>query len=718
MGVIDSKNLLTATESVKAKNPKPFSRRKKNPFAKQFKLSDRNAPEQQDIQSRQKKPVLNNKPVLGSKPVLNNKKVLTDKRGPVRNNLTADGNKANERTNGSAEKKPVLTDNRKNEKKPVLLGEGNTAAKTVLSDNAKRGSEQAKTARQRSVQYPSYFAEDASKESRKTPVRIMSLGGVNEIGKNIYVYECCNDIFIIDCGLAFPDDDMLGVDLVIPDFTYLEKNKEKIRGIVLTHGHEDHIGALPYFLKKINVPVYGTRLTLGLVEGKLREHGILSQCLLNVVVPRQNVRMGCMSVEFIRVNHSIPDACAMAVHTPAGVIVHTGDFKVDYTPIEGGIIDLARFGELGNKGVLALLSESTNAERPGYTATERKVGESFKSLFAGAEGKRIIVATFSSNIHRIQQIINNAEVWDRKVAVSGRSMLNVLTTAKELNYIKIPDGMLVDIEDVNKYPPEKMVIITTGSQGEPLSALSRMSSGDHRQVTITPNDLIIISATPIPGNEKFVGKLVNELMKQGAEVVYEAMYEVHVSGHACQDELKMMLALTKPKFFIPIHGEYKHMKKHESLAIKMGIPEENIFLLNIGQVVETDSVEMKVVGQVQAGRVLVDGLGVGDVGSVVLRDRKHLAEDGLIVVVTTINRETGAVAAGPDIVSRGFVYVKESEELMEEAKQLVAKTLQNCCDRNIREWGNIKSSVRDELGNFIFQKTKRSPMILPIIMEV
>lgn len=719
MGVIDSKNLLTATESVKAKSPKPFSRRKKNPFAKQFKLSDRNAPEQQDIQSKQTKPVLNNKPVLSGKPVLNNKKVLTDKRGPVRNNIAADSNKANERTNSSAEKKSVLKDNRNNEKKSVLAGENTTAAKTtVLSDNAKRGSEQVKDGRQRSMQYPSYFAEDASKESRKTPVRIMSLGGVNEIGKNIYVYECCNDIFIIDCGLAFPDDDMLGVDLVIPDFTYLEKNKDKIRGIVLTHGHEDHIGALPYFLKKINVPVYGTRLTLGLVEGKLREHGILSQCSLNVVVPRQNVKMGCMSVEFIRVNHSIPDACAMAVHTPAGVIVHTGDFKVDYTPIEGGIIDLARFGELGNKGVLALLSESTNAERPGYTATERKVGESFKSLFAGAEGKRIIVATFSSNIHRIQQIINNAAAWERKVAVSGRSMLNVLTTAKELNYIKIPDGMLVDIEDVNKYPPEKMVIITTGSQGEPLSALSRMSSGDHRQVTITPNDLIIISATPIPGNEKFVGKLVNELMKQGAEVVYEAMYEVHVSGHACQDELKMMLALTKPKFFIPIHGEYKHLKKHESLAIKMGIPEENIFLLNIGQVVETDSVEMKVVGQVQAGRVLVDGLGVGDVGSVVLRDRKHLSEDGLIVVVTTINRETGAVAAGPDIVSRGFVYVKESEELMEEAKQLVAKTLQNCCDRNIREWGNIKSSVRDELGNFIFQKTKRSPMILPIIMEV
>ncbi len=694
MGIIDSKNLLTATESIKPKNPKPYSKRKKNPFAKQFKLTDRNASENHE-----------NDAIRNAKPVTGGKKVLIDKRGPV---LT---------DNRKSEKKPVLTDNRQNEKKLVLTDNKNNK-KPVLTDNRPHSGKNDNKQETRKQEYPSFFAEDDKKDSRKTPVRIMSLGGVNEIGKNIYVYECCNDIFIIDCGLAFPDDDMLGVDLVIPDFTYLEKNKEKIRGVVLTHGHEDHIGALPYFLKKINVPVYGTRLTLGLVEGKLREHGILSQCSLNVVVPRQNVRMGCMSVEFIRVNHSIPDACAMAVHTPAGVIVHTGDFKVDYTPIEGGIIDLARFGELGNKGVLALLSESTNAERPGYTATERKVGESFKSLFAGADGKRIIVATFSSNIHRIQQIINNAEAWGRKVAVSGRSMLNVLTTAIELNYIKVPQGMLVDIEDVNKYPPEKMVIITTGSQGEPLSALSRMSSGDHRQVSITPSDLIIISATPIPGNEKFVGKLVNELMKQGAEVVYEAMYEVHVSGHACQDELKMMLALTKPKFFIPIHGEYKHMKKHEGLAIKMGIPEENIFLLNIGQVVETDSVEMKIVGQVPAGKVLVDGLGVGDVGSVVLRDRKHLSEDGLIVVVTTINRETGMVAAGPDIVSRGFVYVRESEELMDEAKQLVKKTLQTCADRNIREWGNIKSNVRDELGNFIFQRTKRNPMILPIIMEV
>ncbi len=645
MGIIDSKNLLTATEFIKPKNAaKTFTKRKKNPMAQEFKLSDKK-------QSQQAK-------------------------------------------NGKLSQNNVL-----NNKNQPQTKSGYSGARPVLN-NSQRSAAQNRTT------------------AKRTPVRIMALGGINEIGKNIYVFECCNDMFIIDCGLAFPDDDMLGVDLVIPDFTYLEKNKEKIRGIVLTHGHEDHIGALPYLLKKINVPVYGTRLTLGLVEGKLREHGILSQCTLNVVAPRQNVKMGCMCVEFIRVNHSIPDACAMAIHTPAGIIVHTGDFKVDYTPIEGGIIDLARFGELGNKGVLALLSESTNAERPGYTATERKVGESFKNLFASGDGKRIIVATFSSNIHRIQQIINSAALWDRKVAVSGRSMLNVLTTAKELNYIKVPDGMLVDIEDVNKYPPEKMVIITTGSQGEPLSALSRMSSGDHRQVSITPNDLIIISATPIPGNEKFVGKLVNELMKQGAEVVYEAMYEVHVSGHACQDELKMMLALTKPKFFIPIHGEYKHLIKHKGLAMQMGIPEDNIFLLNLGQVVETDSVDMKITGQVQAGKVLVDGLGVGDVGSVVLRDRKHLAEDGLIVVVTTISRETGLVAAGPDIVSRGFVYVKESEELMDKAKQLIKKTLDNCAERNIREWGNIKSMVRDELGNYIYQKTKRSPMILPIIMEV
>ena len=556
------------------------------------------------------------------------------------------------------------------------------------------------------------------REMRSTPVRFISLGGLNEIGKNLYVYECSNDMFIVDCGLAFPDEEMPGVDLVVPDFTYLEKNRDKFRGIVITHGHEDHIGALPYLLKKVNVPIYGTRLTLGLVEGKLKEHGLLSQASLNVVEPRQNVKMGCMSVEFIRVNHSIPDACALAIHTPAGVIVHTGDFKVDYTPIEGGIIDLARFGELGNRGVLALMSESTNVERPGYTKSERSVGESFKNLFNSAEGKRIIIATFSSNIHRIQQIIDEAVKHGRRVAVSGRSMTNVIAKAVELNYIKVPDGTLIDIEDVNKYDPAQLVIATTGSQGEPLSALSRMSSGDHRQVTITPNDFIIISATPIPGNEKLVTKVVNELMKQGAEVIYESMYEVHVSGHACQEELKMMISLTKPKFFVPIHGEYKHMKKHAKLAMGMGIPEENIFVSDLGLVLETDGVDMKFTGSVPSGKVMVDGFGVGDVGSVVLRDRKHLAEDGMMVIVATIERESGRVLAGPDIVSRGFVYVRESEELLDEAKQLMKQVMQNCCDRNIREWGNIKSAMRDALSDYIYSKTKRSPMILPIIMEV
>ena len=561
-------------------------------------------------------------------------------------------------------------------------------------------------------------SEKKQKEIKTVPVKIIALGGLNEIGKNLYVYECCNDMFIIDCGLAFPDEDMPGVDLVIPDFTYLEKNRDRLRGIVLTHGHEDHIGSLAYLLKKVNVPVYGTRLTLGLVEGKLKEHGILGSCKLCVVKPRDTVKLGCMSAEFIRVNHSIPDACAIAVHTPAGVIIHTGYFKVDYTPIEGGIIDLARFGELGNKGVLALFSESTNAERPGYTMSESTVGNSFKNIFNQADGRRIIVATFSSNIHRIQQIVDNAALQGRKVAVSGRSMLNVIQKAIELNYIKLPAGILIDIDQVKKYPPDQVVIVTTGSQGEPLSALARMSTNDHRQVTITPNDLIIISATPIPGNEKLVGNVVNELMKLGAEVVYEKMYDVHVSGHACQEELKMMISLTKPKFFVPIHGEFKHLKKHAMLAKKMGIPEENIFIAGLGQVLETNSATMKISGQVTAGKVLVDGLGVGDVGSVVLRDRKHLAEDGLIIVAATIQKATGTLVAGPDIVSRGFVYVRESEDLMEEARRIAANTLEACCAKNVREWGGMKSAVKDSLGSFIRQKTKRDPMILPIIMEV
>ncbi len=556
-----------------------------------------------------------------------------------------------------------------------------------------------------------------TKEVRRTPVKIIPLGGLHEIGKNMTVFECSNDMFILDCGLAFPDSDMPGVDIVIPDFTYIERNKDKLRGIVLTHGHEDHIGGLAYLLKKVNVPIYGTKLTLGLVDGKLKEHGLSGKVDLVVVEPKKTVKMGCMAVEFIKVNHSIPDAVGMAIHTPAGIIVHTGDFKVDYTPIDGNIIDLARFGELGSRGVLALMADSTNAERPGYTHTERNVGESFDKLFKNAEGKRIIIATFSSNIHRVQQIINCAERFGRKIAIFGRSMINVINTAIELGYLNAPSGIIIDIETMNSYPSEKIVLITTGSQGEPMSALTRMAMNDHKKVSITPFDFIIISATPIPGNEKYVTRVVNQLMKSGAEVVYEAMYEVHVSGHACQEELKLMLALTKPKFFIPVHGEYKHLRKHADLAYQMGIPEDNVILAEIGNVIESDGNKMSVVSQVPAGRVLVDGLGVGDVGSIVLRDRKHLAQDGLIIVVIGIERSSNEIVAGPDIVSRGFVYVRESEELIVEAKHILTDTLNRCSYAELKEWNTLKGKMRDALSDYIYQKTKRSPMILPIIME-
>jgi len=555
------------------------------------------------------------------------------------------------------------------------------------------------------------------KEIKKTPVRIIPLGGLNEIGKNMTVFECSNDMFILDCGLAFPDADMPGVDIVIPDFTYVERNQDKIRGIVITHGHEDHIGGLAYLLKKINVPVYATRLTIGLIEGKLKEQGLYGKVNLNIVEPKKTVKMGCMAVEFIKVNHSIPDSVGMAIHTPAGIIVHTGDFKVDFSPIDGKIIDLARFGELGSRGVLALMADSTNAERPGYTHSERTVGDSFDKLFQKGEGKRIIIATFSSNIHRVQQIINCAVRYGRKVAVFGRSMINVINTAIELGYLDVPDGIIIDIEMMNRYESERIVLITTGSQGEPMSALTRMAMNDHKKVNITPMDFIIISATPIPGNEKFVTRVVNELMKSGAEVVYEAMYEVHVSGHACQEELKLMQCLTRPKFFIPVHGEYKHLKKHADLALQMGMPRENIIIAEIGNVIETDGNTMKVVSQVPAGRVLVDGLGVGDVGSIVLRDRKHLAQDGLIIIVIGIEKSTNEIVAGPDIISRGFVYVRESEELMVEARSLLSDTLANCSASELREWNSLKGKLRDALSDYIYQKTKRSPMILPIIME-
>ena len=556
------------------------------------------------------------------------------------------------------------------------------------------------------------------KKSKKPAIKAYFLGGLNEIGKNITVYECQDDMVIVDGGMAFPDEDMLGVDLVIPDFTFIEKNRDKIRGMVITHGHEDHIGAVPYLLKKLNVPVYGTALTIGLIEGKLKEHGLTGSARLHVTPPGSHIKLGCMDVELIHVNHSIADAVALAIHSPAGVVVHTGDFKIDMTPAEGAMIDLTRFAELGKEGVLALLADSTNAERPGFTKTEQTVNNSLDNLFLRAEGKRIIVATFASSISRVQMIINCAVKYGRKVALSGRSMVNVMGIASELGYLHIPEGVLVDLNLINRYEPGQLVLITTGSQGEPLSALTRMAFSDHRQVAINPNDFIILSARPIPGNEKTVGVVVDELLKQDCTVIYESMYEVHVSGHACQEELKMMQALTKPKYFIPVHGEQKHLRKHAGLAMAMGVEKERIFIGSIGNAIELHEDHMRQLADVPAGSLMVDGLGVGDVGSIVLRDRKHLGEDGIIVAVCTIEGDTGHVAAGPDIVSRGFVYVRESEALMDEARKLVYNTLEDCAKHRVRDWSALKQNVKDELSRFLYRKTQRSPMILPIIMEV
>ncbi len=573
-----------------------------------------------------------------------------------------------------------------------------------------------KTTRQPARRYNNRTQKN--KEQKPTlPVHITPLGGLNEIGKNITLFEYGNDAFLIDCGMAFPDEDLLGVDIVLPDFTHVEKVKDRIHGIVITHGHEDHIGALPYLLKQMIFPIYGTKLTIALIDAKLKEHGLSGKVPLHVVAPGDVVKFNQLSVEFINVNHSIPDAVALGIKTPLGYVVHTGDFKIDCTPIMGDMIDLPRLGELGKEGVLALLADSTNVERPGYTASERVVGESFAGLFKKAENKRIIIATFSSNLPRIQQIIDAAVRDGRKVAISGRSMINNVTIAQELNYLTMPEGLLVDIEMINRYPKDKMTIITTGSQGEPMSALARMAFSDHRQVEVGPDDYIIISATPIPGNEKTVSKVVNELMKRGCDVVYEKMYDVHVSGHACQEELKLIHGITKPKFFIPVHGEYKHLQKHAALAKSMGMPAKNVLVTEIGKVVEITADKLSVVGSVPAGRVMVDGLGIGDVGSIVLRDRKHLAQDGLIVVVATIDPIMGQVVSGPDLVSRGFVYVREAEELMEESKAIARCVLEECCERNAHDWSTMKARVRDELSRMLFQKTKRRPMILPIIME-
>ena len=552
---------------------------------------------------------------------------------------------------------------------------------------------------------------------KKEKLKIIPLGGLLEIGKNITVFEYENDIILVDCGLAFPEDDMLGIDLVIPDLTYLEKNKEKIRGLVITHGHEDHIGSIPYLLKQINVPIYATKLTIGLIEHKLEEHRLLRSAKLNVVNPGQTVDFGTMKVEFIRTTHSIPDACSLAIHTPAGVVVHTGDFKIDYTPIDGEMIDFGRLAELGNRGVLALMSDSTNSERKGYTMSESTVGEVLDKLFINCT-KRIVVATFSSNVHRVQQIVNSAVKYGRKVAICGRSMINTIETARKFGYIKVPDNVFIDIDMIKSYPDDRLTIITTGSQGETMSALTRMASGEHKKVQITPNDLIIISANPIPGNENAVSKVIDDLMKIGAEVVYNALEDIHVSGHACQEEQKLMISLVKPKYFIPVHGEYRQLIAHSETAKKVGVNPENIFIMTNGRILELNEYEAKLTGTVPVGRIMVDGLGVGDVGNVVLRDRQRLSQDGLIIIVLTMDSQTGTVVAGPDVLSRGFVYVRDSENLMEEIKKLLRAEIVKFEEKHITDWATIKGLLREELRDYIYKKTKRDPMILPIIMEI
>ncbi len=576
-----------------------------------------------------------------------------------------------------------------------------------------------KTAGRRSYRsYGKIKPAPGKSKAEPKPIKVSFLGGLNEVGKNMTLFEYGEDMFLVDCGLAFPDQDMLGVDLVLPDFTYVERNADRIRGIVITHGHEDHIGGLPYLLKVLNVPVYGTKLTIGLIQGKLREHGLLNSASLNVINPGDVITLGGFTVEAIHVNHSIPDALGLAIRCDGGTIVHTGDFKIDTTPIDGGMMDLGRLAEIGQEGVLCLMSDSTNAERPGFTESERKVGESFETLFRKAGNNRIIVATFSSNIHRVQQIMNVAASLGRKVALVGRSLENVVSISAELGYLNVPEGIVIDINMINRYPADKLVIITTGSQGEPMSALTRMAFSDHRKVEIHPNDYVIISATPIPGNEKTVSRVVNELMKLGADVVYEKMYEVHVSGHACQEELKMIMGIVKPKYFIPVHGELKHLRKHAGLALSMGIPKENILIADNGRVAEISKKALRCTSTVPAGRVFVDGYGVGDVGSVVLRDRKHLAQDGLVIVAVCIDRESGMIVSGPDVVTRGFVYVKESEELINAAREVAVEAIEAQTDGGYFDWNSIKASIRDEISHLMYERTKRSPMILPVIMEV
>lgn len=546
-------------------------------------------------------------------------------------------------------------------------------------------------------------------------VKIIPLGGLEQIGMNITAFEYEDSIIIVDCGLSFPDDEMLGIDLVIPDVTYLKENASKVKGLVITHGHEDHIGAIPYVLKELNIPIYATKLTMGIIEHKLKEHNLLRSTKTKVVKYGQSINLGCFRIEFIRVNHSIADAAALAIYTPAGVIVHTGDFKIDYTPVFGEVTDLQRFAELGKKGVLALMTDSTNVERPGFTMSERTVGKTIDGLFAENKENRIIVATFASNVDRVQQIINSAVKYGRKVVIEGRSMVNIITTAQELGYINIPENTLIDIEQIKNYTNNQIVLITTGSQGETMAALSRMAASVHKKISIVPGDTVIFSSHPIPGNEKAVSKVINELVRKGANVVFQ---DTHVSGHACQEEIKLIYALTKPQYAIPVHGEYRHLKTHAKLAIDMGVAKENVLVLSSGEVLELSKENAKIVGNVPCQGILVDGLGVGDVGNIVLRDRQHLSQNGLLIVVVTLEKYSNQLIAGPDIVSRGFVYVRESETLMEDAKMVVHDALDECLRKNITDWGRIKTTIKDSLGEFLWKRTKRNPMILPIITEV
>ena len=554
-------------------------------------------------------------------------------------------------------------------------------------------------------------------EFKKSKLKIIPLGGLHEIGKNITVFEYEDEMIAVDCGLSFPEDDMLGVDLVIPDITYVIKNKEKFKGLIITHGHEDHIGGIPYFLKQLNTPIYATKLTIGLIKNKLEEHRLIGSTKLNIVEQGQTIKIGKFQIEFIRSCHSIPDSVMLAITTPVGTILHTGDFKIDYTPIDGKKMNLGRIAELGNKGILALMSDSTNSERKGFTMSESSVGEVFDKLFMNCT-KRIVVATFASNVHRVQQIVNSAVKYGRKIAVCGRSMIKMITTAMELGYIKCPDNLFIDIDMINNYTDNQLVIITTGSQGEPMSALTRMATGTHKKVKITQNDLVIISATPIPGNEKYVSRVIDDLMQIGAEVVYSALEDIHVSGHACREEQKLILTLTNPKYFIPVHGDYRHLVAHSETAKYIGIPKENIFMLQNGKVLEINEDSANYGESVPSGRILVDGLGIGDVGNVVLRDRQHLSQDGLIVVVMTLDGSSGEVVAGPDVITRGFIYVKENENIMDEIKNEVRQEVRECEYRGITDWTTIKNIIRDNLKDFVFDKTKRNPMIIPILMEI